>query len=72
MARGSSQQATLAYAAFDLWMNQQLEQLVNRWIGWAAPIDRESLLVDDPWEGWSLDGRVNPDRADHPERESES
>jgi hypothetical protein len=40
-----SERACLAYASFDLWMSQQLEQLVNRWIAYAAPCDqRDSFL----------------------------
>jgi hypothetical protein len=35
-----SDEACLAYASFDLWMSQQLEQLVNEWIALAAPRDQ--------------------------------
>lgn len=39
-----SDQESLAYAAFDLWMSWQLEKLVNQWIELAAPIDRDTWL----------------------------
>jgi hypothetical protein len=33
--------AALAYARLDLWITQQLELLVNRWISLAAPCDAQ-------------------------------
>jgi hypothetical protein len=35
-------QASLAYAQFDLWITLQLQQLVASWIAYAAPCDVRS------------------------------
>jgi hypothetical protein len=51
-----SERACLAYASFDLWMSRQLEQLVNRWIAYAAPCDQREASA------WRHDRRASEQR----------